>query len=352
MQDNNIEDALYQILSGIFYFYYDELEFISVPNTIEEKRRASILYNKIMNDLNYEEMLTWNQVQQINRNLGYWTDKDETSLKGLEKFLENLKVDIYKSHMRDDLCDPIRKQIKKINDSIYKSMSNKYKFYETTKEYYADSLKRQYLVAMSIRDMNYNKIFHHHNFFIDKNSNLIQSMINYIDSQKVDQKVIRKLSRSEPWRSMWILGKPNVFDKPSSLWTDEQRLLASYSRMYDNVYESLECPIDKVIEDDDMLDGWFILQRRERENKQNENNTTKMFNLKNKHGDQEVFLVANNLQQAQNIYNMNDEQSRSIVKSREQVIKSLGEVDHGHLPDVQNDLRMQATRQFQNKMRK
>ena len=35
--------------------------------------------------------------------------------------------------------------------------------------------------------------------------------------------------------------------------------------MYDNIQESMDCPTEDVINDDDMLDGWFIVQNRKRE---------------------------------------------------------------------------------------
>lgn len=47
--------------------------------------------------------------------------------------------------------------------------------------------------------------------------------------------------------------------------TINQRNLLTWSKIYDNVQESLECPSEKVIEDDDMLDGWFLVQKLERE---------------------------------------------------------------------------------------
>lgn len=355
MQENNLEESLYQILSGMHYIEYSGQEYSSVPNTLLEKRRASLLYQDIMDNLGFEDyMITWEEAQLLTSHLGYWTSKDEVSLKGLEKMIENLKVEMYQSYMRDDICDSLRKQIKKINDSIQKSMLNKFKLYDSTKEYYAENIKRQYLTAMSIRDENNNRVFQHRDFSIDHNSNLIMCMLNYIDSKRLMPNIIRKIARTEPWRSMWVIAKPNIFEKPIVEWTDEQRILASYSKMYDNVYESLECPPDKVIEDDDMLDGWFIVQRRERENKQKENNIDKITGKKHKNGgQQEVFLVANNPQEAGNIYNMNDDVSRNIVRSREQVIKkSQEEIEHQYLPDVQNELRIQATKQFQNNMRK
>ena len=35
-------------------------------------------------------------------------------------------------------------------------------------------------------------------------------------------------------------------------------------KVYDNVHESMDAPTDRVIEDDDMLDGWFKVQSRKR----------------------------------------------------------------------------------------
>ena len=64
------------------------------------------------------------------------------------------------------------------------------------------------------------------------------------------------------WRGYWNADKTNIFDKCTTELTDEQRALLNISRMYDNIYEHPECPDDKIIEDDDALDGWMILQKR------------------------------------------------------------------------------------------
>ena len=35
--------------------------------------------------------------------------------------------------------------------------------------------------------------------------------------------------------------------------------------MYDNIQESLDYPSEDVVEDDDMLDGWLIIQKQKRD---------------------------------------------------------------------------------------
>jgi hypothetical protein len=50
---------------------------------------------------------------------------------------------------------------------------------------------------------------------------------------------------------------------------------------------------------------------------------------------------------------MNDGVGKSIVHSREQILKGSGkEFRHQDLPDVQRDLRMQANREWAEKMRR
>lgn len=353
-ENHDIESKLYQILHASHYFQYNNTRYKSIANTVEDKYLANIIYNEILEDIKYENIMSWDQLKFFSERLNIWTSKDEEGLKGMEKMLENLKLDLYKSHFNPDKVKTLRKQIKSVKNGIQKSNNNKYTLYHASKEYYALNIKRQFLIALSIRDTNNNRIFTIDNFW-DSNDSLINAASEAMNNNYIRHEDIRKISRSEPWRSMWIINKGNSFSTASIDWTDEQRILASYSKMYDNVYESMDCPPDHIINDDDMLDGWFIDQRREKEKKQKEGNINKALgnnNKKGKNGDQELFIVANSHEQAKEIYNMNDESSISVIRSREQMIKSKGEVDHGDLPDVQNELRMQATRQFQSMMRK
>ena len=63
------------------------------------------------------------------------------------------------------------------------------------------------------------------------------------------------------------------------------KILCSFSRMYDSVYKNTECPSDDVIQDDDMLDGWFIQQTKEQEERQKEKlSEDKLSHLKHGNG--------------------------------------------------------------------
>ena len=73
--------------------------------------------------------------------------------------------------------------------------------------------------------------------------------------------------------------------------------------------------------------------------------------VKNQDG-QELFVVANSRNQASEIYNMNSDMSRGVIKTRQKTLHGKGtEVKHQDLPDVQMELKLQATQEMRDRMR-
>ena len=105
--------------------------------------------------------------------------------------------------------------------------------------------------------------------------------------------------------------------------------------MYDRIYDHPECPDSVVIADDDMLDGWMLYQKQQNENKNSNNNT-----LTKKHPKaQEIFVVADK-NDAQNIYNLNDQNSRKKITQRSNIIENKQEIDEFNLPDVKQSIKL------------
>jgi hypothetical protein len=118
-----------------------------------------------------------------------------------------------------------------------------------------------------------------------------------------------------------------------------------FTKMYDNAREHSECPTDNIFEDDDLFDGWMILQRRENEKQKNKNRASKLLEGKNLKNANEVFLVAGSQDEAQNIYDLNDPVSRNIIKERNNIVNNNkdAQIHEQNLPDVQRQLMMQQT---------
>ena len=120
--------------------------------------------------------------------------------------------------------------------------------------------------------------------------------------------------------------------------------------MYDNAYQSMECPPEEVFEDDDMFDGWLIEQRRKREKDQKQKQVDLMKNVPD--SAQEVFVFAPTREDANKVYDLNDRDSRMKIKQRQQLIEQRVEVEAQDLPDTQLELRQQQMEEYKEKLKR
>ena len=164
---------------------------------------------------------------------------------------------------------------------------------------------------------------------------------------------MRAIARKEPWRSMWKHGKEsNLLGKPSSEFTKDQLALCMYSSMYDNVYQSSESPNEKVIEDDDCLDGWFISQRRKYEKDKKKQELEGMITNPKIANSQEVFVVAADQEAAQEIYDLNNPVARATIQQRKEVIDSSdGEISFTKFHDIRQDIAVESHKAAISKMK-
>ena len=145
---------------------------------------------------------------------------------------------------------------------------------------------------------------------------------------------------------IFLIYQTSSFSKVSDVNKFDQKNLLAWSTMYDNIYESPDAPSEDVINDDDLLDGWTILQKkkREREKAQAE--------LEAKMGDKaqgagEIFLMAGSKNDAERIETMNDVNATMTKKERLHTIrKSDGPVNQQDLPDEKLKIRSQLNQQY------
>ena len=84
MTEDEKDFYVYSILSGKTYLTVNDKRYISIPNTVDEIHQANLLYRSVLDDIKYEDMMTWDHAQLVSARLGYWTSQDEQSLKQLE----------------------------------------------------------------------------------------------------------------------------------------------------------------------------------------------------------------------------------------------------------------------------
>jgi len=113
----------------------------------------------------------------------------------------------------------------------------------------------------------------------------------------------------------------------------------------------MDCPSDQVINDDDLLDGWFIVQRKKREKEKADadvDNTVQNEKIKNA---SEVFMMAKSQEEIDKINDMNDFQGKIVKKEREAVIKNKGKAQQHDFLDEKMKLRQMSNQAFKDKFK-
>ena len=171
----------------------------------------------------------------------------------------------------------------------------------------------------------------------------------------LDEGDIRNLARNDPWRSLWMMRescKFSIFANQDRDLSIDQKNIIVWSRMYDNIQESMDCPSDDVINDDDMLDGWFVIQRKKQEKDRAESELESRVGNEKISNSEEVFVMAQTQDDANSINRVNTFQSQMVKKERMEVIQSKGQARDLDFKDQQRKMTQKSNEQFKGKFRR
>jgi hypothetical protein len=350
MKHNNRELFLYRIIYGIVRSKVGKNLVKIYPPTTEVYLESCELFFQEMDNcytkgiMDEEEMIDW----MIENDL--WSWHEEKEIEGIKNKQEELKLFCYNNRRNKMLLNSTKNTIRAIEDRYRQLIIKKKKYFHNTCEGISSMIKISHIVKNSC--FVDGKLTNNIDFHID---NLI---FDYNKFHDIDDSIIRFLSRTDPWRNIWNLRK-NINRKlfPSIDSTREltinQKSLIAWSQMYDNVYESYDSPCKDVIEDDDILDGWFIFQSKKRETEKSQSdldNSIKSDKIKNS---QEIFSVVSSKEEADKIDSLNNAHSKMIKKQRETLIRNKGgSVDQSAFADEKLKLLNQSNKQFKGKFGK
>lgn len=293
-------------------------------------------YNKcldagIMDEVGVMEILHLN---------GLWTEENEKEYEYLPKHMEVWKEKIYESFGRKSECDRNRKYLKFVEKEYEKLFSIRSQFNYASCDGISSYAKHQFLVERSTftksgKRYNWSALSPH-------------QLLSYYQSNIIFESTLRELSHNSPWDNIWQAGKKSksLFDKPATELSSEQIRLICWSGMYDNIHENSDCPSDEIVNDNDALDGWLIIQRKEREQRKFEKKTENRISDKINNAD-EIYIMtegdtlADKMEEAKKIDQMNSAYAKMIKKQRFSIIDAKGQVNEAALPDVKQDLQIQ-----------
>lgn len=323
----NKENILYRVFSKIIVINVAGAEYIvRAPNTLL-RYRAEIYKNKIIDEYKYDLP----DLELYDRFLIHrqYLDADhEKKIKDMSDTIRRFKVELYQCGPMIEREKEIRKHLKIIKDKLSAYVSDMEFRRKPALEYFAESLKNKFLLINTVYNKDDELVFDKDNL----DTNLMTVITSELNENDIGGAEFREVARTDPWQGYWRANKTNLFGIPAMEYSEEQKILCTLSRMYDSVWEHQDCPNEKIIEDDDKLDGFLIYQS----DKNKKDKTGDFSHIPDKY--QEVYLTAKTQEEADSVYASNSPDAKRILRERAKVLKSKDEVKDLDFRDKQLDL--------------
>ena len=309
------------------------------PPTIEDKLESCEIYDQAYFNALNEEMMTEHQMTEwmIEHNL--WSHHEEKDLEGLRKNIEDVKVEVYKLNKEKNKASQLKRYLRSVEKKLNDQINKKNLYYYNTCESIANLEKLRYIIKRNCL---------RNDRVCDLDDDELDYALDCFRESILQEDIIRELARTEPWRSLWFIkgnNKQNLFVDLGRDITINQQNLVLWSQTYDNIHESMDCPSEDVINDDDMLDGWLISESRKRKQEKVEKDMNNKMSDKVKNSS-EVFLMASDVDEAKDIDNINTYHAKVIKKQRQAAINQHGTVTQDKFQDEVLDQQAKQTQQF------
>jgi hypothetical protein len=267
-----------------------------------------------------------------------WSISQEERLNQIPYEIEDLKVELFNATFRSIDKEKFRERITLLRSEFETLYKQRHRFDHLTATGVASLAKTKYITGCSLRK-NGKRILKGN--WWTKSENLIDRCLYFISENRITDIQFRELSRSEPWRSYWTARRSGIKLFNNKFFTDEQLSLVTWTGVYDNIYKHPECPSNTVIEDDDALDGWMIVQKRKRKEDENKRGVDQLIKNPKIKNSQEIFIVAQTPQDAAKIDSLNNAAAAIAKAQKFATVKQKGIVDEVNMPDVRLRVQME-----------
>lgn len=307
--ENDIEKILYRILLGYYYIVISNITYKIIYPSLDVKYKAQLLYEQTIEENKYDKAwLTPEEISLYLQHNNIWNNSKQNELEKNNKTLEDLKIDLYLNYINDKKKKSIKNSIKNLNIAINNQYAQKMSMNHLGIEEQALSIKNEFIIMHTIY---YNDQLYFDNPDSELNDSLyLQKFIHEIVVNTIDAAKLRTVVRSDLWRSYATCSNLNMNFLDIN---DDYRHLIGLHKMYDNARQHPEAPSEDIIKDDDALDGWFLYQNRKAEKEKKKNTILDKLGDKNKNKD-EIFLITNDLKEAQEIFDINDDKGKQQIQ--------------------------------------
>lgn len=342
----DLEKLVYRIIDGYYTIESNGIRYKIVLPNLKIKNQAHLLYLNTLEDSKFDVdcWLTQKQIDHLLMIYGLWNKDSEKLLEKTKKDLDNSKIELYKHYSNTDLRPKLKMMIDGLKNQIASLYSRKTSFDYLTLEFYAQTIKSQFLLANMVFYEETDVIAFDTSNLGNFGAKLIEEIFFEIHSNSISADIIRDVAKCDIWQSLWKISHDKIFGDNPHKWTDEQISLVNYSKVLDSIREHMESPGEEIIMDDDALDGWILFQNQKNEKEKKQNEVLDKYNLRNKNAG-EIFVVSNNADERRSIYGLNDTQTNRDIMQAAKISKEKGSVEWSELPHVQKQLKQQAMEQ-------
>lgn len=307
-----------------------------------ERYEADFVYDQALEEACLEGLWHDDDLFAFLTDLGVWDESKEELLTKLPKEIEEFKVHLYENFFKSEDRNTVRRALGIARAKLSELHSERHSFDHLSCKGVASVARGRHLVSLCISLPDGRPV-------LKVSPDLVGLAITAQAASHIPDEEIRELARNDPWRALWACrtAEGKLFGVSPPEYSDEQSRLASCSLLYDSVYGHPEAPPDEFIEDDDVLDGWLIVQRRKRGERDKQSTLDGVLGNNQKiRNSQEVYIPAQTFEDAQKINDLNDPFAKSLKKQRLGIIEARGIVNEMQMPDTVQRLRMELTQKL------
>ncbi len=337
MDDIYYEKILNRIIQGRLRISVDDLVlFIYEPDNFVLEESYEI-YEQAKKKAYFSGCYLKDDAINLLCEMGLWSPSDKKQAETLEKELDDEKVRLYENFFKKKEIRAIRANIRMKEKQRSGILAKEKQFDHLTCEGVAGFTRKSWILSNTTKTFDGNL----YNFAEISSSKILD----LYSEQFIKPSEFRMVARSSPFRTMWTSSKKrgDIFGKCATQMDGQQLSLVSYATMYDNVYENPEAPPESVINDDDALDGWFIVQKRKYEKDKKAAEADGLLAGSKNANAQEVMLMAKSKEDVEDIYALNSDRQRKTIQSRQsQISETEGDLHFKDFEDVKQDRAINA----------
>lgn len=273
-----------RIMSGLLKYEKDDLILFMHPLDAGQYYEAQEVFQKTYREALSEGIMTEEECLLMLVEHGLWNDEKQETMDGIEKDMETLKIEVFEAYFKESVKNAAKDLLNKAKIKYSELHDERHSYDFVTCLGVSTFARFNWIIENTTKHLD--------GSMCDWEEISMQDVLMHFQKSQIPEDDFRELARSEPWRTMWSTGKANgqLFDKPGVELTVEQRTLMAWSGLYDSVQESPEAPPDELIEDNDALDGWLLVQKRNRERDKAKEQAESQFSDKTMNADEVIVF--------------------------------------------------------------